>query len=89
MGYKAIFNDYTWNSKYMFNVYLAIMTWLIATENMCHNWPRICSVSLITIRYFSHSSPITGFVNKSNTTGATCGAGTAYHSGHESSLPAF
>ena len=40
------------------------MTWLTATEYLCHKLPRVCSVCC---NY-----------NKSGTTGATCGARTTY-----------
>jgi hypothetical protein len=45
------------------------MTWLTVTEYLSHKWPLICYHRLF---------------NKNNTTGNTCGAGTAYPSGaHE------
>ena len=58
----------------------ATMTWLTVMEYLCHKWSRICSIcrnhnlvlsSLITYHWIC---------NKSNTTGAACGAGTAYPS---------
>ena len=54
------------------------MTWLTVMEYPCHKWPLICS----TCR--KHFSVLSSFMiyhrvcNKSNTTGATIGAGTAY-----------
>ena len=61
------------------------MTWSSVTEYLCRKWPRICSVcndnpvlsSFMIIRVLG---------NKNNTTGVTCGAGTAYPSGDLSSL---
>jgi hypothetical protein len=57
------------------------MTCLTVTEYPYHKWPQICCIC----RY--HNSVLSSFVtvhrvcNTSNTTGATCGAETAYPSG--------
>ena len=42
----------------------------------------------VRVRPFSIHD-LSSIFNKSNTTGATCGAGTAYPSEHQSSLPVF
>ena len=53
----------------------------IVTEYLRHKWQLICSICRI------HNSALSSFMtyhrvcNKSNTTGSTCGAGTAYTSG--------
>ena len=54
---------------------------LTATEYMCHKWPRICSVCRNRILVLSPLMTFHRIYNKSNTTGATCGARTAYPSG--------
>ena len=52
-------------------------------RNICHKWPRICLICR------NHNLVLSSFMtwvcNKSNMTGATCGAGTAYSSGTVSS----
>ena len=68
---------------------VATVTWLTAMEYLCHKWPRICSVCR------NHSPVLSSFMishrvcNKSNSTGATCGAGTAYPSGAHDFIPGF
>jgi hypothetical protein len=50
------------------------------TEYLCHKWPWICSICR------NHNPVLSSFMtyhrvcNKSNTTGTTCGTGTAYPS---------
>ena len=40
------------------------MTWLTNTEYLCHRWPWLCFVMVITIRSFPHSWLITEFVTR-------------------------
>ena len=63
------------------------MTWLTVKEYLCHKWSCVCSVVVVTIRSFPHSWHPRA-CNKNDTTGATCGAGTAYPSQHPS-YPGF
>ena len=57
------------------------MTWSTATEYLCIKWPRICYICR------NHNPVISSFMsyysicNKSNTTDASSGAGTAFPSG--------
>ena len=52
------------------------MSWLTVTEYPCHKWLRICSICR---KYFPVlNSFMIYHRNWSNTTGAICGAGTAY-----------
>jgi len=59
------------------------------TVNVVYNWPRICYVCR------SHNPVLSSFMNyhrvcnKSNTTGATSGAGTAYPFGTPEFIPGF
>ena len=70
---------------------VATMTWLTIAEylDLCHKWPRICPV------FRNHNPVLSLFIkyhrvcNKSNTTGATCGAGIAYFSGAPEFSPVF
>ena len=61
------------------------MTWLTVTDHLCHRWQRTCSVCS------NHNPILSTFMiyhlvrNRSNTTGATYEAGTAY----PSRAPAF
>ena len=56
---------------------------------LCHKWPQICPVCR------NHNLELSSFMtynrlcNKSNTMGATCGAGTAYPSGAPEFTPVF
>ena len=60
------------------------MTWLTVTEYMCLKWPRICSVCRNNNPVLDSFITYYRVCNKSNTMGATCGAGTANPSvGHE------
>ena len=43
---------------------VAIMTWLTVIENLCHKWPRICSLVVHTSRSFHQSWFITGFLTR-------------------------
>ena len=61
---------------------VATKTWLTVMEYLCHKWPRICSTCRNhKIRSFHRSWLSPRFCNKSDTMGATSGAGTAYFSG--------
>ena len=56
------------------------MTWLTVTEYLYHKWPEICSICP------NHNPVLSSFMtyhwacNKSSTTSATCGSGTAANS---------
>ena len=69
------------------NFAVAIMTLLTVREYLCHKWSLMCSV------FRNHNpvlSPIIAYhrvYNRSNTTDATCEAGTAYPSGAPESTP--
>ena len=60
-------------------------------QYMCHKWPRIhvCSVCRNHNAVFSSFITYHRVCNKSSTTGATCGAETAYHSGAPEFTPGF
>ena len=67
----------------------ATITLLTVTENLCHKWPCICSICC------NHNPVLSSFMtyhwvcNKSNTTCATCGAGTLYPSRAQRFTPGF
>jgi hypothetical protein len=56
------------------------MTWLTAMEYLCHKCLRICSICRNRNLVLSSLITYHWICNKSNTTSATCGAGTAYPS---------
>ena len=63
---------------------------LMANLNICvTNDERYDPFVVITIRSFSHSWSINDFVTRVNTTGATIGAETAYHSWAHEFIPGF
>ena len=70
-------------------VFNATITLLTVTENLCHKWPCICSICC------NHSPVLFSFMtyhwvcSKSNTTCATCGAGTLYPSRAQRFTPGF
>jgi hypothetical protein len=61
------------------------------TEYLCHKCPRICSLNRNRNSVLSSSIPFLTnqhrICNKSNTTGAICGAGTAYTYGVPEFIP--
>jgi len=57
-----------------------LMTWLTAKEYRCHEWSLICFVCRNHNPVFFSFMTCHHVCNKSNTTGATCGTGTAYPS---------
>jgi hypothetical protein len=65
------------------------MNWLTVTEYLCHKWPRKCSIWRIHHPEISSFVTYHRFCNKSSTTGATFGAGTAYPSGVPEFIPCF
>jgi len=65
------------------------MTWLTVTEYLCHKCPRTCFVCRNHNLILSSSITYHRVCNKSNTTGATLGAGTVYSSQHLSSPTVF
>jgi hypothetical protein len=56
------------------------ITWLTVREYLCHKCPRICSVCRNHYPVPSSFMTYHRVCNRSNTTGATCGPGTAYPS---------
>ena len=55
-------------------------TWLTVKEYMCHKWPRICSICRKNNPALFSFTTYHRVCNKSNTTDAKCGSGTAYSS---------
>ena len=65
------------------------MTCFTDMEYLCHKWPGICSTCS---KYFPVRSSFVTYhrvCNQINTTGSTCGAGTAYLSGAHDFTPSF
>jgi len=58
---------------------VSILVWLTVVECLCRLWPWLCSVRRVRVSSLGLSSFLTCHIFiKSNTTGATSGAETAY-----------
>ena len=68
---------------------VSIMTWLTATEYLCHKWPRIWSTCHKHFQVLSSFMTYRRLCNWSNKTGTTSGTGTAYHFGAPEFIPGF
>jgi hypothetical protein len=80
-----IFAQYCIYRKWLYST----LTWLTVVKYVCHKWPHICSVCRSNKSILSSFMTYHRVCYKSNTTDATCGAGTSYSSGAPGFTPGF